>query len=300
MRVGLVGSQASPDLRILRREIEDRGHKAAFINLRKFPQYVMAGFERSSARSALAVDHADLLDFACFYVHDLEGRDGFFRGEFGPEIWAQLRDRYLEFARCEADNLAFTMGLVMCLGGARPMVNRPEALVRSRFRPSIRFRLARAGIPLWPLLPGPRAWDADRGDGAGPPLAMRIRIVEEFTYDVPCFPRRYVNALSLLGGRPEERWRSLVVKEGLTQSMIRYEDGREERAALPREAAELAGRVISVLDLDVAEVHLVPQGGTLKVLDVLPFPWISDFEEITGEGSAAPIAERILSLGGSK
>jgi hypothetical protein len=304
MRVGLIGSQSSPDLGALKREIEDRGHNAVFINLRKFPQYAMSMLGRSSGAppmgSGLSFDHIDLLDFACFYLHDFEGRDRFFRGSFGEDIWAALRERYLDYAGCEVDNLAFQMSLVRCLADERPMINTPRSLWASRLRPYIYFKLTRAGIPVPPYAITTRGFEEDASLPRDASLAKRIRIAEDYSYDVPCFPRDLENTLAFEIAKPNRHWRLLAIRECEPSKMIGVEDASTRSAAVPNEATEVAKRVLHALDLELAELHISADANSFAVFDVLPCPRVSEFEEVTGEKLSGSVADRLLWLGGSK
>jgi len=299
MRVGLVGGRGSPDLACLKREIEDRGHKTAVVSPRKFPQYAFAaatwGSEPAGTaqgpRRGLRCDHVDLLDCRCFYLHEFDLRDRFFRGEFGKDVWIALRDRYLEFTESEVENVAFQMSLSLSLGEVKPTVNSPRALLGSRLRPWIYFRLARMGLPVVPYQLGPTA------DAAA--LSKRLRIGEDFSYDVPCFPRDLANVISLNIEKPGETWRVLAVSRAEPSSLMIAENGAPRSLEQPGEAGELAEKALAALGLDVAEVHLARYRDGLRLLDVLPSPGISEFEEVTGERGSGKIAERVLQMGGS-
>ncbi|HVP56649.1 MAG TPA: hypothetical protein VMU02_01015, partial [bacterium] len=250
------------------------------------------GATAQTARERLEFDHTELSDFGCFYVHEFDLRDRFFRGEFGKDIWVALRDRYIEFERSEVENLAFQMSLELCVEDASPVVNSPRALLACRLRLPALARLSRQGLPV-------AAYRLAWASGAGT-LAKRLRIGEDYYYDVPSFPYDLSDIISLTCELPREIWRVAAVKSSHRSRMMIVENGLSKAALLPEAAAELAERASAVLDLDVAEVHLAPYPGGIRVLDVLPSPRISEFEEVTGERCSSRIAERLISLGESK
>jgi len=291
MKLGLVGGRRSPDLGCLKREIEDRGHKATIISPRRFPRYDLGLIASGGAEGASTrADHVDLAEFACFYIHEFDLRDRFFRGEFDRATWVSLRERYLEFSHSEPENLAFQMSLILSLGEARPAINPPRALLASRLRPWIFFRLARAGLPVAPYRLAPAASDGS--------VSKRLRIGEDYYYDVPCFPMELEGVISLATGRPAEVWRILAVAQSEPAAKMIIENGAVRSASQPRDAGDLALGVLAALGLEVAEIQLAPYTGGLKVVDVIPSPRASEFEDVTGERHAGAIAERLLRLGG--
>lgn len=286
MRVGLVGSTLSADLGVLKREIEDRGHKAAIFNPRKAPEYALAAIGTCGATATLAFDHRNLVDFDSLYIGDLEGRDRFFRGYFEKDIWMSLRQRYLNFAAAEVDALAFQLSLVLLAADRVPTVNSPASIVATRLRPSVLWKARRAGIPVWPFeiregaalgaIPGV---DSGAVPGAAPsaapggqsettpsaaPLAMRMRAVEEARIDVPCFPREMKHTLSLVAEAPRVAWRMIAVAGARTGKMIVTEAGKKRVAAAPAEAAVLGDRLLDLFGLAVAEVDLAPEGPSTR------------------------------------
>ena len=288
MKFGLIGIERSLDLCLLKRELEDRGHRAVFINIRKFPRYVTA----SITPMEINFKHLSLLDFDCFYLGELEIREGFFRGRFGKDIWMSLRDRYNQFLESEGDSLSFQLNLIMCLGEARPCVNRPFSLIRTRFRPSVCFLLNRSAIPTVPMVLGAAEDPEDIYASA------RIRVEEEVLYDVPCFPRDGLSCLSVRRKRPQEHWRTIAVKGAVPAKMVVRAEGQERAAPQPAEVTRTGQAVLNSLGLELAEIAMAPDGEGLAILDTRPFPRISGFEEITGENLAGVIADRLIAVGG--
>lgn len=289
MIVGLAGSPLSADLGILKREIEDRGHKAVIFNLRKVPQYTFASIGASGSTTTLVCDHRDLTGVESLYIGDFEGRDRFFRGWFDKDIWVSLRDRYLDFAAAEVDALAFQMSLLVAAADRVPTVNSPASIVGTRLRPYVHWKIGRAGLPLWPF---------EIRAASSAAFALRIRPGEEACYDVPCFPREMKHTLSLVARAPAVTWRMIAVAGAEPGSMVVTEADTKRAAAVPAEAAHLACRLLDLFALAVAEVHLAAEGSSPSVLDVRPFPRLAEFEEITSERSGALVAERLLEAGG--
>jgi hypothetical protein len=289
MRVGLIGIRRSPDLCLLKKRVEDRGHQADFINLRGFPQYVLGWVGTSGIR----FDHLELSSLDCFYLGEMETRNRFFRGVFGREIWIALRERYLDFAGCEPENQAFQMSLLLSLSGLKPFINSPTAFLRNRLRPAVLLRLARAGLPAMPVVL--------KGDNQAPASHRhRIRFEEEVMYDVPCFPRYLSGSLSIMGEAWDEEWKVLGIRGGRLAKMIVVESGRPTSASLSSDADSLTSKALGVLGLELAEIRMGHAAGRLVITDVRPAPGISEFEEVTGQDVSNTIATRLLSLGGSK
>jgi len=301
MRVGLAGSRASADLKVLKREIEDLGHNAVIFNPRKFPQYATgslgAGGDEicartrghiSPSRCAVATyDHLSLLDLDSLYIGDLEGRDAFFRGYFDRDIWAALRERYLEFASSEVDISAFQMSFLLAAAERLPTVNRPEAIMTTRLRPYALWKIARQGIAVWPF-------EIRRASG------RRVREAEDRCYDVPCFQRGLKHTLSLVGEAPARVWRAVVAAGAhpATRKMIVDQGGHLTGAPAPTEVGDIASRLLGIFGLAVAEIELVPAEGKISVLGISAFPHLAEFEEVTGERVGALVAQVLTGSGG--
>ena len=324
MRVGLAGSRASTDLKILKREIEDRGHTATIFNPRKFPQYALSSLSSMGSPGASGApgtlgathDHLDLLGLDALYIGDLEGRDRFFRGYFDRDIWAALRKRYLDFACSEVDSLAFQMSLMLALAGGVPTVNGPAAIVATRLRPHTIWKIARAGIPVWPFEIGARG---ESIENAGGPCVRRIRAAEEACYDVPCFPRELKHTLSLVGEAPTAIVRTIavggwnrMVEQGppvgrgggrrgdfrAAGAVLVEERGHRTAAPPPPGVNETARRLLELFGLAVAEVDFAPMDGGFRVIGISAFPRLAEFEETTGERVGAMVAEVLMTAGG--
>ena len=288
MVVGLVGIPRALGLCLLKQRIEDRGHHASFVNIREFPQYALSGFDGSAFR----FDHMDLLEFDCFYLDDLEGRNRFFRGIFGKDIWMELRERYIDFVESEGANVAYQISLLMALSSKRPFINSPRTFLQTRLRTSTLFSLAKAGLPTANIVV-----EEDRASDES--AYLRIRFGEENTYDVPCFPRNFEGCVGLRACDSGDRLR-IVVLRGERPSKVILDDGQSIRAGeAGREIGQLAADVLEVLGLETAEVSLVLSGNRFKIMEVLPTPDLAEFEDITGEPISDRIAERLLSMGGA-
>jgi hypothetical protein len=288
MRIGLLGTEHSADLCVLKREIEDRGHDARFVNLRSMPQYVLS----SMVGDSIAFDHCDLGDFDAFWLGELESRNRFFRGYFGKDIWVSLQERYTEFTRSETENLTFQLSLLLVLGHLRRVVNKPSAFIACRLRPSVLFTLSRAGIPTV------RASIGLHGEPQDREAATRIRLEEDYFCDVPCFPRTLEGCIGLKTEPAAEAWRILAVRECRPHRMILWREGSERGADQPGEAAELSAAVLDTLDLEIAEIRIKADGRTMRIADVSPAPRFSDFDRILGPDLTGSVARRLTATGG--
>jgi len=297
MRVCLLGSQLSPDLGILKRELEDRGHPATILNPRKSPQYMLAAVGATRGRAGAWFDHRNLADFDCFYLGDFEGRERFFRGSFEKDTWIALRERYQTYEAGEVDGLAFQLSLALAVGstslaGRRArVVNSPESLARVRLRPYIFWKAALAGVPVWHFEVGVPAESGVALDRA------RVRIAEDALHDVPCFDRELAATLSVVRKRPAELWKILAVAEGEIPTMIRVKDGGERAAAAPQEARDIGRRLLALFGLEVAEVHLALAGSQVRLYDLLAIPGIAGFEETIGPAAGGALAEALIGSG---
>jgi hypothetical protein len=134
----------------------------------------------------------------------------------------------------------------------------------------------------------------------GAASSSRIRIEEETTFDVPCFPRTFEDCIGLRPYGAQQTW-TIVALRGCRGSGMIVSEGEHRRAAdLEEDAATLAADALEILDLELAEIRIGRTGTDLKIIDALPVPRISEFEEVTGAAVSVSIAERLLYLGGSK
>ena len=289
MIIGLIGTEHSPDLCVLKREIEDGGHNARFVNLRSIPQYMLS----SVAGDSIAVDHCDLCDFDGFWLGELESRNRFFRGYFGKDIWVSLRDRYAEFARSERENLTFQLSLLLSLGHVSHVVNKPAAFMACRLRPSVLLTLSRAGIP---TVRTSLVREEEPQDVAA---TSRIRLEEDYFCDVPCFPRTLERCIGLKAEPAAEAWRILAVRGSRPHRMILRHEGIEQAADIPGEAEALTRPVLDTLDLEVAEIRINVDDGKPRVSDVSPAPRFSDFDRVVGPELTGSVARRLTAMGGS-
>ena len=288
MMVGLVGSPRSSDLCLLKKRIEDRGHRAVFLNIREFPQYALSGFGGSSLR----FDHLDLLDFDSFYLSEVEARSRFFRGMFDKDIWIALRERYIDFAESELHNLPFQVGLLVALSCKRPFINSPVSFLKVGLRASTLYRLAAAGLPTTGFV-------VERGKKANDPAYMRLRLAEESTYDVPCFPRTLEGCVGLkveIGG---EQVRVIGLKGARPLHSLVITGGNVRTEGTDKATSDLTEEILKTLQLETAEIRLARGTGGLTITEVLPAPHLAEFEEITGDVVSEKVAERLLSIGGS-
>jgi len=288
MMIGLVGSPRSTDLCLLKKRIEDRGHRAVFLNIREFPQYALSGFNSPSLR----FDHLDLLDFDSFYLSEVEARNRFFRGMFDKDIWITLRERYIDFARAELHNLPFQVGLLVALSCRRPFINSPVSFLKTGLRTWTLFRLAAAGLPTTGFV-------VEEGQKGNDSAYMRLRLAEDGTYDVPCFPRTLEGCVGLKVENAEEQVRVIGLRgDGPSRSLVKT-GGNVRIESSDKTTADLTEEVLKTLELETAEVRLARGSGGIAITEVLPAPPLAEFEEVTGEAVSEKVAERLLSIGGS-
>lgn len=289
MRVGLIGTPRTPELCLMKRRIEDRGHGAVFVNLREFPQYVLSSVDPSRFR----LDHTGLLELDCFYLHDLEGRNRFFRGTFGKETWVALQERYTDFADSERENRIYQTSFLTALSRLRPFINQPREFLRASLRPLTLWRLASVGIAIadFGVDENPAGEDCSR---------LRVRVGEEGVYDVPCFPRDADSCLGLDVCADRETL-AIVALSGQSPVAAVARNGETRKSSgCGDDVAEIAGRVLDTLDLETAEIRLARGAEGVKIVEVLPAPALRDFEDVTGDPVSDRIAERLLAMGGSQ
>lgn len=288
MTVGLVGSPRSPDLCLLKKRIEDRGHRAVFLYIREFPQYVLSGFGQSSLR----FDHLDLLEFDSFYLNEIEARNRFFRGIFDKDIWMTLRERYIDFAEAERHSLTYQIGFLTALSCRRPFINSPMNFLKTRLRTSTLFRLAAAGLPAAGIV-------VEAGGTQSESTYMRLRLAEDDAYDVPCFPRTLDDCVGLKVSHAEEQVRVIGLRGERPSNSVVATDGNVRAEDTGEATAGLTEEVLDTLQLETAEVCLARGADGIMITEVLPAPHLAEFEEITGEVISEKVAERLLSIGGS-
>jgi hypothetical protein len=288
MMVGLVGSPRSPDLCLVKKRIEDRGHRAVFLNIREFPQYALSGFGQSSLR----FDHLDLLEFDSFYLNEIEARNRFFRGIFDNDIWMTLRERYIDFAEAERHSLTYQIGLLTALSCRKPFINSPVNFLKASLRASTLFRLAAAGLPAAEIVVAAGGTQRDS-------TYMRLRLAEDEAYDVPCFPRNLEGCVGLVVNNAEEQARVIGVRGERPSRMVVATGGKVRAESTDETTAGLTEEVLGALHLETAEVCLARGAGGIRITEVLPAPHLAEFEEMTGESISEKVAERLLSIGGS-
>jgi hypothetical protein len=249
---------------------------------------VLSSFQRASAR----FNHLDLLELDAFYIGEFETRNRFFRGIFDKDIWMTLRERYIDFAGAERDNVEYQISLLTALSRRKPFVNEPESYVKARLRPAVLFRLGAAGLPAADPV-------VEIAGGQDQTSYMRVRIEEDETYDVPCFPRNLEGCAGLRIDDGGDRIRVIGLKgEGLSTSVVEAGGGvRVEEAG--EDLVSLTAAILDTLSLETAEVHFIRHAGDIRITEVLPAPHVAEFEDLTGEAISGRIAGRLLSRGGS-
>ena len=289
MTFGLIGNHYWKHICTLKRQLGDRGHRAIFVLPTYFPQYYLSTVGTNCVR----LDHIDLSHLDGCYVGLIETRQRFFRGKFSKAIWLSLRERYLEFARCEIENLSFQMSLLLMLANICPCINDPRSLLQARLRLATLRKLQAGGIPV-----------ADFGitnqPAPGSHLSKCIRIEEEACYDVPCFPRQLQHCLRLVHRDGGEMWKVMGVARKASQRMVVSSGSSERVEPTPSEARDLVGRILEILNLEVAQVDFIRTNSQSRVVDIHPMPDWSAFEEITGEPVSDLIAQLMIQSGGAK
>ncbi len=285
MKIGLIGSPYSRNLCLLKARIEDSGHKASFIDLRKFPQYTIG----TCSHSSIEFDHDDLMDFDAFYLDYLEQRERFFRGRFDKKVWAALRERYTSFSQHEVENLAFQISLLMTIGAARPVINPITPLMANRLRPVVLSKLRAEGLSVASFLSKP---DLQNG------TLRRIRIEEEECYDVPCFPRDLSRSTGIQIQASSPAFVLICTRGGSSNTMIVRNQDETHTKPTTTTLKRLCRSALELLSLEVAQFEVAPDHAGYTIIDVNPFTPIAKFEDQTGEQVSALIANRLIELGG--
>ncbi len=289
MTFGLIGSHYWKHICTLKRELVDRGHKAFIILPTYFPQYYLA----TVSKATITLDHIELLDLDGFYVGLLETRERFFRGRFGKSIWLALRHRYLEFAKCEIENLSLQLSLLLMLGDMLPCVNSPYSLLLTRLRVASLRKLEANGIPVADLL-----ITNDPAEDAR--VSKCVRVEEDNVLDVPCFPRCLESCLRLIQSGAAEIWKVMGIRHQKIRKMIVADGNLERQEPIPSQVSELVERILKTLDLQLAQVDFIKVDSEVRVGDVHPMPDWTSFEEATGEPISAQVAELLVQSGGAR
>ncbi|MGQ9604455.1 MAG: hypothetical protein ACUVUU_09680 [bacterium] len=287
-RFGLIGSPYSTSLCLIKRAAEDRGFQARFLSPLAFPRYALSKI----GSTFICLDHINLLDFDCFYIDLLEHRDGFFRGDLEKKIWASLQQRYYDFEQEEVQNKAYQISFLLLLGDLRACMNSPDRLLFTRLRPTTFLFLKRSGIPVADFRIVSN--QSPQIDSMRKTSLLRIRIEEERSYDVPCFPRELINCFSIEISMPQKTWEVVAIYGSAGRSVVEKEDGKRISKSQPHDVNEICQAALNTLGLDVASIELGRYGGELKIVDVNPFPDIGPFEEITQEPISDAIVDRMI------
>ncbi len=295
--VGLLGREYDWCVRLLKVQVEDRGHKAIVINLTHLPRVTRA----SLGIENLVYDGYNLLEMDSFYLREMAVREPFFHVTYTPELWGMLREKYLSFVACENHNILFVLNLLEILARGKPMINKPDVYTYRTMMPYQFYKVAQSGFSVLPFSTGPVESKTTRGSAERLPLSLD----EKRTYDVLSFPKNQVGGLRIC--REKKRGtvyrliflRNRLLEHGLVVSEERTTPSPIRLGEAPLEVTEAALKAAMTMNVAFAEVSLAhaKEENRVDVLQVDPSPEFHVWEKVYDLPVAAPLAEYLIDIG---
>lgn len=292
--IGLFGDEYDECIGLLKMRIEDAGHKARVINLRRFPGVTRATIDADR----ITHDGINLFEMDAFFLREMAVRDPFFHVQYTKELWATLRERYLDFSAHEADDISFLRAVVEIVAVSKPMVNAPRVYGYRRHMPFELDLLSRRGFSI----PSFRVSLPIAGGDCGADESAILDLDEEMTCDVLTFPKGIEAWTQIARTRVEgANYTLIVVGEASLDRAIALPAGETqcrtvERKDLPRDVEETAVRAAGALGAEFAEVELRYSGtdGKVWLIKVDPAPYFAYWEKAFGLGISEPLAKYLI------
>jgi hypothetical protein len=324
--VGLLGDEYDECTQLLKLRIEDLGHKAKVINLRRLPTVTTATINYET----IICDGYNLFEMSSFYLREMELRDPFFHVTYTIDLWATLLERYLRFATNEIDNVYFVRSILEILALTKRIVNPPRVYSFRRLMPFGFSFLAHRGFLIPPFTTG----FAREAKARSFEEQLPVSLDEAMEWDVLSFPkgeeewlqiwRKKIEGttykLIVLGGRSLDY--ALAVHEstmggnngpiegsnaepieGISAepaSRSNAEPVKIKQEDLPPEVEDTAVKAAEAIKAEFAEVDLKysEKEGKVWVLGVDPSPDISELERVYGLPISGPLAKYLIDAGG--
>lgn len=289
LNFGLLGHEYDESIQLLKRRLEDRGHRAKILNLTHLPRTI----QTTLTPEILIFDGHDLREYDCFYLTDLGLREPFFHVKYEPELWAALRPRYLKFASGETASVHLAVDLVNLLAHIRPMVNPPHIYSYRLHYPFPLHRLSSQSIKVPAFVAAPK-----RPDGYDESVPLNL---DEYKYwevlsfsktgrtDLKCWCIRPVGAI----------YKVFVLGKRLMEEALSMTDtGQSMRllplAEVPATVAETAMKAAAELDIAFGEITCVNDNGTIWLSDIDPLPDIKKLEDVHNFHVSSALADYLI------
>ncbi len=289
MIIGLLGGEYDRCLGLLKRQIEDLGHKAITINLKSLPQVTTATIDYQG----IVYDGYNLFEMGSFYLREMEIRAPFFHVTYTKQLWAMLRERYLSFEAEERENILFTRNLLEILAYKKPMVNPPQVYSHRRQLPFHLSLLAQRGFSVPPFISGVE----EDLEVTGFQEELPLNLDEERIWDVLSFPKEGKGEVRIWRKKPEgTTYKGIVLGESLLEVTVEIPgDGGAPRKVESQELPEeIRGGILEAakaMGAAFAEVQLLYTAKEKRVwfLQVDPSPNFFELEKAHG----LPISESL-------
>lgn len=300
--VGLLGDEYDESTQLLKLRVEDLGHKAKVINLKRLPKVTRA----TVSLDTIIYDGYNLLEMGSFYLREMQLRDPFFHVTYTLELWATLLEKYLHFAADETDNAYFVRSILEILALKKPIVNPPQGYSFRRLIPFELNFLARRGFFIPPFTTG----FAREAKAGGFEEHLHVSLDEAIEWDVLSFPKGEEEWLQIWRKRIEGATYKLIVLGGRSLdyalavhgSSLKGNNGRIKirQKDLPLEVEDTAVKASKAVKAELAEVDLKysEKEGKVWLLGVDPSPDISELERVHGLSISEPLAQYLIDVAG--
>ncbi|MDD5426437.1 MAG: hypothetical protein PHN52_08150 [candidate division Zixibacteria bacterium] len=290
-KFGLIGYEYDDCLLLLKRRLEDRGHKARILNPTRIPRVVQTAFSPEK----MIYDGFDVREGDCYFLSEMGLREPFFHVSYDRELWTKLRGRYLKFAADETANLNFTIAMINILTFFRPIVNPPHIYASRLHYPVHLHRLAGRSFNVPSFMTA-----TTRPDGYDE--AVPLNLDEYKNWEVLSFPKKGQADLRLWCKRPGGvKYKLIVMGKRLMDEVLLFPETdklsqKKPLAGVPEEVVTTALKAAGELDIKFGEVTCVYADHTTWLMGIDPSPDINNLENVHNLGVSSALADYLIDI----
>lgn len=288
---GLIGYEYDDCLLLLKRRLEDRGHKARILNPTRVPRVVQTAFSPEK----MIYDGFDIRECNCYFLTEMGLREPFFHVSYDRELWARLRGRYLKFASDETANLNFTIAMINILTFFRPIVNPPYIYASRLHHPVHLHRLAGRAFNVPAFMTATTKPD-------GYDEAVPLNLDEYKNWEVLSFPKKGQADLRLWCKRPGGvKYKLIVLGKHLMDEVLLFSETdklsqKKPLAGVPEEVVTTALKAAGELGIKFGEVTCIYANHTTWLMGIDPSPDINNLENVHNLGVSSALADYLIDI----
>lgn len=286
---GLLGHEYDEGIQLLKRRLEDRGHRARVLNLTHLPRTI----QTTLSPDGIIYDGYDPRECDCYYLTDMGLREPFFHVSYDRELWVRLRERYLRFASSEAANVNFAVALTNLIARIRPMVNMPRVYSYRLHYLYQLHRLADRSISSPDFM---TTFERPDEFEKSEPLNL-----DEYKYwEVLSFPKTGRTDLKLWFKKPSGITYKLLVlgQQLMDEALHQVEADKSVRkiplAGLPCQVVETSRKAAGELDVKFGEVTCIYNNGEVCISGIDPSPDIKKLEDLHNLHVSSALADYLI------